>query len=447
MTDPTPLRVLSFKAENMMRLRVVDCEFGEGVTVIGGDNAAGKTSLMDSLAVVLGGMELCPKEPIRKGEETAFVEVQLAGYQRERAEPGLQIVVRREFSWKGEGALRKVQTKLILLNEHGVPIPRPQAFLDSLLGSLSFDPIAFQQMAPLARAKQLRELVGLDVEQLQQDRSDQYELRTIAQREKLRLEAIAHDDRFHEGVPDEVQSVTALAAKMAVEVDRQRELEELKGIAARKDRSVEAFQDALAGAIGQIETAKHAVAEIRGGLEGAHADYQTAANAVHAHESAEQAEDMASIQAEIASVEEVNEKVRDNDRHDEKAAAHDEQATEWKRLDEEVKRLDGEILKRTQAVTYPIEGLSLEPDGVHFQGVPFEQAARSEQIQVCLAMGAALQPRLRMILVRDGSLLDDASMAQIREFAAKGGYQFLIEMARGYEGAECIVIEDGSIAE
>jgi len=79
------------------------------------------------------------------------------------------------------------------------------------------------------------------------------------------------------------------------------------------------------------------------------------------------------------------------------------------------------------------------------RGVPFSQASSAEQLRVSVAMGLAMNPTLRVVLIRDGSLLDSASMQLIAEEAAKNKAQVWVERV-SEDGAGCtVVIEDGMV--
>jgi len=93
----------------------------------------------------------------------------------------------------------------------------------------------------------------------------------------------------------------------------------------------------------------------------------------------------------------------------------------------------------------PVEGLAFDPDGVTYQGVPFSQCSAAEQMRVSMAVALAMNPSLRVCLIRDGSLLDSDSLEIIREMAEAADAQVWLE--RVSEGADCqVIIEDGAIA-
>ncbi len=94
---------------------------------------------------------------------------------------------------------------------------------------------------------------------------------------------------------------------------------------------------------------------------------------------------------------------------------------------------------------FPVPGLSFDEDGVTFNSIPLAQASSAEQIRVSLAIAMALNPKLRVLRIADGSLLDQESLALISETVTANDFQLWIErVGNADEGA--VIIEDGEIA-
>jgi len=91
----------------------------------------------------------------------------------------------------------------------------------------------------------------------------------------------------------------------------------------------------------------------------------------------------------------------------------------------------------------PIKGLSVDKDGVTYKGFPFSQLSDSEQLKVSMAIAMAVNPKLKVIRVRDGSLLDEENMKIIREMANNNDFQIWIE--RVEQGEVGFIIEDGEL--
>ena len=92
----------------------------------------------------------------------------------------------------------------------------------------------------------------------------------------------------------------------------------------------------------------------------------------------------------------------------------------------------------------PLEGLSFNEDGLVLNGIPFEQASDSQQLRASVALGMALNPELRVMLINQGSELDQRSLTELVDIAEELDCQ--VWVVRVSKGAECsVIIEDGSI--
>jgi hypothetical protein len=91
-----------------------------------------------------------------------------------------------------------------------------------------------------------------------------------------------------------------------------------------------------------------------------------------------------------------------------------------------------------------VPGLALGESGPTFNGVPLSQASGAERLRVSVAIGLALNPRLRVLLVRDASLLDENSLRLVAEMAQDAGAQVWLErVGDGDPGA--VIIADGQV--
>ena len=150
------------------------------------------------------------------------------------------------------------------------------------------------------------------------------------------------------------------------------------------------------------------------------------------------------VREKISGAEEINAQVRSNARHkllEEQRAAASKKSDE---LSDGIGDLDREKADAIQGATYPLEGLTVDDKGVLLHGLPLEQASSAEQLQCSVAIGLALNPELRVLLVRDGSLLDEDSLRLLTEMAEGADAQVWLETVS--DGGDVgIVIEDGTV--
>lgn len=424
------MKIVALEASNFKRLRAVHIvPDGSALQVISGANGAGKSSVLDAVASALAGARLCPAVPIRIGEDHAEVTVDL----------GELVVTRR---WTASG-----HSTLTVKNREGFKASSPQDVLNRLTGSLSFDPLAFTREKPKDQAETLRKLTGLDFSLNDKVRQRLFEERTIVNREREQIKgALARAPEVD--APDEEVSVAALLSKQ-------------EGLLAQK-RNLEAAQRAAQVATQKREDAKTKLDQARDDVGKIEKQLAHARNVVVSYEKAlieaEENEDKAGgqcmelpepdldgIRKQLAEAEGVNAKVRARKARQEEAAKLAEKDAEADRLTKQIELRDLQKAKAIADAQFPIPGLGFDENGPTLDGLPLDQASQAQQLRVSIAIGASLQPKLKVLLIRDGSLLDEKSLALVAQFAEEHGLQVWLE--RVSDGKESgIVIEDGAVA-
>lgn len=423
-------RLVRMEIENFMRCRLVRLTFGdEPIIPIEGWNGEGKSSVLRAFWALVGGKDACPEDPIRHGADSAQILGEL--------DNGL--VIRRRFTASGKSYL-EVQTK------DGASYKSPQTILDELVGRISFDPLAFLSYDAKKQRDTLQKIAGVDVTPIREKRQSAYDERTLANRRvtglKARLDAMPDVE-----APDEEVTAADLLAE-------QRRLQAVKAANDAKRAELRRFHDAdFKRAAAAVETCEKRVADLERQLAAARAELEQAQAAkVAAAEKGKalQAEvqalvdpDMDAVQRRIAEVDQTNRAVRAKKEKAALAGEHVVALEEWQRLDAAVKAAEAEEAKALAEAAFPIDGLGFGAVGITYQGIPFEQASQAQQIRVSMAMGLALNPKLPVVCIRDGSLLDPKSYELVREMAAEAGAQVLLEIVGKGRGG--IVIEDGVV--
>jgi hypothetical protein len=352
------------------------------------------------------------------------------------------MIVKRTFTAAGG-------TSLTITNKEGLKYPSPQSLLDGMMGRLSFDPLAFTRLDGKSQVETLRRLVGLDFTKIDSDRKLVYDKRTVVNAQQRTAESRVAAMPHHGDVTEEnVGSLEELNKQLAdanthnnALMNKRAELAtlEAKGkeaadYVARCDLAIADLEKKLEDAKGKRAQGMAAQAGIALSLQSKQADLD-ALNPVSTE----------AIVADMKAVQ-VRQKKLDENRQREKAV---KEALEFKKLADEltatIDRLDAEKGEQLAAAKFPVTGLTFSDTGVLFNGIPLEQASAAEKIRVSVAIGAALNPKVRVILVRDGSLLDDKSLALLGSLAAEHKLQVWVE--RVGKGAECsVIMEDGAIA-
>lgn len=415
-------KIVRLKVANVMRIKAAEVKPDGNLIVVGGKNGEGKTSLIQSIAMALGGADAAPPEPIRQGEERAEVVLELE-----------DLVITRTFTAKG--SYLKVSAK------DGAVYPGPQKILDKLVGKLTFDPLAFSRMPAKQQAETLRVLAALDFGSADAARAEYYAERTAVNREAKAAFSRADDAPRHADAPEVGVSITGLTDELErAEVQNAQNaahLERLKDIEA--DGAVlEKEVDMLGAKIRELQEEVDEHETMRAGLKARWTDQTKLVNSLKDI-------DTTAIKQGIREAEGVNRQVRENAARKalyEDFKAKDKQAAE---LTERMDKIDEDKAKALREAKLPIEGLGLSTAGVTFGGLPFEQCSSAEQLRISVAMGMAMNPDLRILMIRDGSLLDKDSRAQVAAMAKDGDYQIWLEVATDGPEGTSVYIEDGMI--
>jgi len=408
------MTIVSLEVSNVKRIRAVTIHPEGSVVILGGQNEQGKTSVLDAIEFALGGAKAIPSDPIRHGAKSAYVIADLG-----------DLIVERVITKSG--------TNLTVRNRAGEKQTSPQAILDKLCSRIAFDPLDFLREEPAKQNEILRRLVGLDFTASNAKREALFAARTKINRDAKSARAQSESLVVPGGTPDVPVNLAELLAQI-------RAAHEERELVNGRERQIQAARDALARADVALAGAESAL--MRAKL--AKRQAQTELDAFSNQPAAAPAVDVRALEAQVATAETVNrnvERKKKRDQHEADANALDEQAAE---LTAQIEAVDAEQRQALAAITYPVPGLALGENGPTFDGVPLDQASGAQRIRISVAIGLALNPRLKVLLVRDASLLDDKSLAMVAEMAGSAGAQVWLErVGTGDPGA--VIISDGQV--
>lgn len=465
MSESKPLTIVELTASNVKRLRAVHIKPDGAAVVLGGKNGAGKSSVLDAIEMALAGERSIPRAPVRKGEERGEIVADLG-----------EIIVKRTFTAGGG-------TALTVTNREGARFPSPQAMLDKLTGSLTFDPLAFSRMKAEQQSETLRRMVGLDFAALDAERAQVFAQRTDVNRDGKAMAARFATMPQHLDVPEAEVSMADILAERDAAVRRNAEavdrvqssnrandvkrrqaadiaqghLRAVEAVRAAGEQ-VETWQEMVTRTEEEIARLTNLLAAQRRTVEAHLAtrhEKVAAAKVLEERAATARAEvaaliderppalDLAPFAARIAAVEATNAKVRANAARAAAEEALNAKRAESLRLTARIDAIDQEKAAAIAAAAMPVEGLGFDADGVTLDGLPFEQASQAQQLRVSVAMGFAMNPRLRVLLIRDASLLDTESLAMVTKMAEDAGAQVWMERVE-QDGATTVLIEDGN---
>lgn len=415
------MRITQLTAENVKRLRAVHVTPNGEMVVVGGNNAQGKSSVLDAIEMALGGKTSIPDEPIRRGAESARVVVQLDN----------SLTITRRFTEKG--------SYLDVRYADGSKPASPQGMLDGLVDHIAFDPLDWCRKKSADQAKALRDLVGIDFSELDAKRKEAYDARTEATRNAKR-EAAAAEAIGDVQAPNAPVDVSALVTEMQRRRDANKASTDRLARYQSGARTINDMRSQLQEVENQIAKLQAQAVALRESI--------TRGEAWMATESKElttiQMQDVADVERQIASSQAVNAAVarkQEREKHLQAAQAAQETVAA---LTQKIDSIDAAKAKALAEAHWPIPGLGFKDDEVTYKDLPHSQASSAEQMMVAIAIAFSLNPRLPVVLIRDGSLLDQQSLAMVAAEAERRNAQLWIERV-GY-GDECsVVIEDGMV--
>ena len=424
------MKITKLTAQNVKRLSAVEITPDGHLVVIGGQNGAGKSSVLDSIMYALAGSGTIPSQPIRNGAKAGKITIELDG---ERT-----LIVERTLTESGGSLSIRPDAK-------SKPLASPQALLDSLCGKIAFDPLEFSRLKPREQAERLRDLVGLDFTELDAQRQRIFDQRTVVNRDAKAIKARVDAIQVPAGTPAEAVSVADLANELKARLAANEENERVR---AKLDRC----QKALASKDQEISGTRALIAELKKRLaeeeqvEKTLLDERAEINEILQERWNQVANlvqlDVDEIQQQIASAESVNAGVRKAEERKRLAAEFAAKCGEAEAITEQIETIDASKRQQMEAAAWPVPGLGFDESGVTYNGLPFCQASSAEALRVSVAIGAAMNPVLRVMLIRDGSLLDNHSLQAVAEIAEQRDLQVWLE--RVGDGEECsVIIEDG----
>ncbi len=422
------MHIVELTGTNIKRLKAVRINPDGSTVIIGGRNAQGKTSVLDVISMGLEGEGAIPPEPIRRGQDEAEIELKF--------NTGLRV----NRSFKGKKSSLTVKAK------DGAEYRSPQTLLKALVNKL-FDPFEFTRMTPKEQLAMLKTLVGLDFSELDAERAKLYAQRTDTNKRVVSMRADVERMAQHADAPDEKISIAGLAGELeqvnasnAANANKRQELRRhhdgFKAMESERDSA-----HAVAANLEiQLSAAKDKLAALTDDVKSEHEKYSKRRDAV------EQLADVDTglIVQILNAAEETNDNVDANAARKNAIDAGKIKAAESEDLTKRIEAIDASKNSQLSKAEFPIDGLSFGDGGVVYNDLPFEQSSSAEQLRVSVAMGLALNPELKVLLIRDGSLLDADGLRMIAELADKMGGQVWIE--RVGDGDECtVIIEDGEI--
>ncbi|SDD05488.1 AAA family ATPase [Peptococcus niger] len=418
------VKINSIQLENIKRVKAVQLEPSEaGLTIIGGNNRQGKTSVLDAIVWALGGNRYKPSEPHREGSVL---------------DPSIKLVLsnglRVERSGKN-GALKVTDPNG---NKAG------QQLLDGFIAELALDLPKFMAASNKDKAETLLNIIGVGPQLHTLDRKEQelynkrHSIGQIADQKKK----WAAEQPYYEDAPETLISAGELIKQQQEILLRNQKNKELRDEKAALENQVQRLQQqtsAIAQQIADLQE-KHRTLLIE--TEEILIKLDTATKTVEEL----QDESTAELEASIQNVDAINIKVRanlDKVRAEEEAEQYQ---TQYSALTEEIESVRKDRMALLDGANLPLSGLSIQDGELTYKGYKWDAMSGADQLIVATAIVRQLTPDCGFVLMDKLEQMDRLTLEKFGEWLEQESLQVIA--TRVSTGEECtIIIEDGYILE
>jgi recombinational DNA repair ATPase RecF len=451
------MKIMEVQISNILRLRQVSIKPDGTMTVLGGRNEQGKTSVMRSIEMAFNGGKSIPTKPVHGGAEKGEVVVHVGEHDR------VELTVTKTIHPTGAADLRVRLADGSKKNQTWLEAFKP----------VTIDPVDWQLKSKTAKgrreqAEEVRKLAGVDFSALDDRRAGIYEDRAKLNAKLRDREGELAAMQTYSDAPAEEVSFSDLTERLKAanatnaENARVRDgLKALKELLAREEQNVKIVDEQRGEAIvyltGVVERLKKELADAEKRL--AEAQYEKAESIKAAEKQVEHTRqrvakgeehvaglkdvDTSAIEQELANAEAINRKVRANKAREEARRGVAELNKAVATLTEQIERIDQEKHDLLAASKLPVEGLSFDDEGVMLNGIPTDAWSTAQTIRTLCLMAMANAGALRLLMIPSGAFLDQQNLKLIHDLAAERDFQVFVETV-GDEGAD-IIIDDGEV--
>lgn len=404
------ITINEFEAENVKRIRAVKLHPSPtGLTIIGGNNGQGKTSVLDSIAWALGGEKFRPTDAKNKDSVIPpYLHVTLSN----------GLVVERN----GKNSSLKVT------DPSGEKAG--QKLLDSFIGTLALDLPKFMNASNTEKAKILLSILGVgdQLEELNNQERKIYDERTAIGRVADQKEKYAKEQPYYSDVPEAPISSADL-------IKQQQEILARNGQRQQWIRDYDKYQAEYNSIVEQIDLLKERLHEV---------DEKVKASKHSQREL--QMESTEELEASLANIEETNRKVRAN--LDKEKAEDDarQYRRQYDQLTDQIENIRNEKKSLLDHADLPLEGLCVENGNLIYNGEQWDCMSSSDQLKVATAIVKKLNPECGFVLIDKLEQMDMQTLKEFGDWLELEGLQVIA--TRVSTGDECsIIIEDGAVVE
>ena len=402
------VKINSLEIENVKRVRAVKIvPTQNGLTVLGGRNNQGKTSILDSIAWVLGGNRFRPSNPQREGSVIP---------------PTLKVTLNNGIVVERKGKNNDLKVTDPSGQKAG------QQLLDSFVEQLALDLPKFMASSGKEKAQTLLKIIGMDEQlaKLDYEETSKFNERLAVGRIADQKTKFAKEMPYFEEVPKELVSVSEM-------IRQQQEILARNGENQRKRENLHRLEEKMQQINKQMEALLKQQTQVQNDLQIARMD------AVDLHD-----ESTAELERNISEIDEINRKVRanlDKEKAEEDAKQYENQYMALTNDIEKIRKQKNDLLA---SADLPLDELSVEDGELIYKGQKWDGMSGADQMKVSTAIIRKLNPQCGFVLLDKLEQMDVETMQEFNHWLEAEGLQAIA--TRVSTGGECsLIIEDGYV--
>jgi len=407
------MKIIEMTAENIKKIKAIKITPKNNMVVIEGKNAAGKTSALDCIAYALGGKKLIPDSPIRDGEEKAFVEMTIGDYKISR-------------TWTKKGTYLKLE------NKDGFKSSNPQNMLDAVIGDLSFDPMKFCNYSKTERIDILKKICGLNFSDLEKKHKENYDERTYLNRQLKDIEAQIK--------PYENTINLTMEADLKTNMRSIEEVEEERKTIEKSNKYIDDTKAKQKNILAKIKEKQIQLTQLETEIYNLRQEEKELNNT-----DIPEYRNTSNLAEEIHKIIEYQKKQEQYKLYDNLLQKKNNIKDKINEAEKEIHVAKEEKGNRIKNAKMPIAGLGFSTGDVSYNGVEFSEISSAQKIKISMAIAMALNPKIKIIRILNGSLLDSDTMKEIETIAKEKDFQIWVERVSDKKSDNCIYIEEGEI--
>lgn len=410
--------ITSFEIENVKKVKVVRLDAATlkpaGLTLIGGGNGQGKTSVLEGIMGIIGGDAF--KQPLREGADKGGGIVAFSN----------GIVARRTYTASGGSRLEVTDPT----GKRG-----GQALLNEFVSPFALDNSEFLNASDKRKAEILLKVIGVNPQPFEERIRTLEADRLLKGRESVRAKGNAESLPYFDEAGEEKLDGNSISAQMTEALSHNARIRQASGdIEAAKDR-VELAAMKLRQAEEALKSAQESYAKYERQLEAAKEKALAAGQPV----------DTQVISKKLQEVTEFNERVSGNlaRKHAQELAA--QLGEEYKAIQTEIEGVREELRALLEGANLPYPGLGVKDGVLEFNGRPWSTLSESERLILATAVSRAVMPQCKFVLIDGMERMDRKTLRTFTGWLEAQGLQAI--GTRVGDGDECtIIIEDGVVA-